>query len=280
MKISTIAFTAACAGALAGFAVNDARAAGSGTLADPITSGCDASGSFCILPGGPDADDVKMFLDNDKNTDTFFGSTTGNGSHFTDTIKINTMGFVDTSSGFATIKPIKDGLLTDALYTPQAPNLFDGFFTRGQLVYTDPNPCPAHGPCAAPAAPPAGATVLMQINGTGPIFSFFEGLPESNDFADIGIDEPGENETLAGLISSVHIWVATPNVSFFELKQASWSPCEGLDTACGLVINPTDGAAPEPSTWAMFIAGFSLMGALAYFRGKKASPASPIAGAA
>ena len=29
------------------------------------------------------------------------------------------------------------------------------------------------------------------------------------------------------------------------------------------------GGVPEPSTWAMFIAGFSLMGALAYFRGKR-----------
>jgi hypothetical protein len=246
-----------------------AYATGTGTLADPITSGCDSSGSFCILPGGPDADDVKMFLDNTKNTDTFFGSTTGNGSHFTDTIKINTMGFVDTSSGFATIKPIKDGLLTDAIYTPQAGNLFDGFFTRGQLIFTDPNP-PCHGKdCAPPAAPPNGATVLMQINGSGPIFSFFEGLPESNDFASIGIDEPSENELLAGLLSSVHIWVATPNVSFAELKQADWSPCAGLDTACGLVINPTGGV-PEPSTWLLGLTGFGLIAALSWKRKRTA----------
>ena len=244
-----------------------AYATGTGTVLDPFmgVGQCDASGSFCIQ--SPDDDDVKMFLENDKNTNTFFGSTTGNGSHFTDTIKINTMGYVDTSSGFATIKPIKDGTLTDVTYTPQAPNLFDGFFTRGQLVYTDPNPCKGKD-CPAPAAPPAGATVFMQINGTGPVFAFFEGLPESNDFASIGIDEPGENEKLAGLLSSVHIWVGTPNVSFFEVKQADWSPCAGQDTACGLVINPTTGV-PEPSTWLLGLCGFGFIAALGWRKSRK-----------
>ena len=263
MKTSTLILTAAAAGIIAGLAVSDARAAGAGTLADPITSGCDASGSFCIQ--SPDADDVKMFLDDGKNTDTFFGSTTGNGSHFTDTIKINTMGFVDVSNGFATIKPIKDGTLTGVTYIPQAPNIFDGFFTRGQLVFTDPNPCKGKD-CPAPAAPPAGATVLMQINGTGPIFSFFEGLPESNDFASIGIDEPNENEKLAGLITKVHIWVATDNVSFFEVKQADWSPCAATGSGC--LSATTTGTVPEPSTWAMGVIGFGFLAGL-YFRSKR-----------
>jgi MYXO-CTERM domain-containing protein len=249
--------------ALAAGLATGAHASGTGTVLDPFmgVGTCDSTGSFCIQD--PDADDVKMFLENDKNVNTFYGSTTGNGSHFTDTILINTMGYVDTSSGFATIKPVKDGTLTQAIYTPQAQNLFDGFFTRGQLVYTDPNPCAKNDKACVPNVAPDGATVLMQING-GPVFGFFEGLPQSNDFASIGVDEPGENEKLAGLISSVKIWVTTPNVSFFEIKQADWSPCASTGSGC-VTINQTGGA-PEPSTWMMGLLGFGFVGGLALRR--------------
>jgi hypothetical protein len=251
---------------LASIGTTSAYASGSGTLADPFTGTgqCDSTGSFCI--GSPDADDVKQFLDEGKNTNEFFGSITGNGSHFTDSILINTMGYVDTSSGFATIKPIKDGTLTQLDFTPQAKAPVDGFFSRGQLVFTQPDPkCGKSGHPACLVAP-TSSNVLLQIN-AGPIFAFNEPIPESNDFDFIGVDEPNENEALAKLITHVTMWVSTPNVSFFEVKQEMWSPCSD-GSGCGVVINPTGGGAPEPGTWLMGILGVGFVAGVGAWKRK------------
>ena len=111
---------------------------------------------------------------------------------------------------------------------------------------------------------------MLQING-GPIFAFNEPLPEANDFDFIGVDEPDENESKAALITHVTMWVATPNVSFAEVKQEEWSPCS-VGGGCDVVINPTGGA-PEPSTWMMGILGFGMVGALALRRHRRMSVA-------
>ncbi len=252
---------------LASLGTTSAYASGSGTLADPFTGTgqCDSTGSFCIQ--SPDADDVKEFLDEAKNTDSFFGSITGNGSFFTDSIKIDTLGFVDTSSGFATIKPIKDGTLTTVDFTPQAKAPVDGFFTRAQLEFDQPDPkCGKNGHPACLTAPD-GATVLLQING-GPIFAFNEPLPEQNDFDFIGVDEPGENEAKAKLITHVSMWIGTANVTFSEVKQEMWSPC-AVGGGCDVVINPTGGGAPEPSTWLMGILGVGFVAGVGAWKRKR-----------
>ena len=58
---------------------------------------------------------------------TFSGKVQGNA------ITVDTTGNVDTGSGFATIKPVKGGALTDLLFTPSDDTLFSDFSFRGQL---------------------------------------------------------------------------------------------------------------------------------------------------
>ena len=84
-----------------------------------ITSGC--VGGFCI-EGTSDNWDVFNDVANKDVVLSFFGSTHGNGSkQFTDDFTITTVGNVDTGSGYANIKPIKDGTLTDIKYTVNNP---------------------------------------------------------------------------------------------------------------------------------------------------------------
>ena len=224
-----------------------------------ITSGC--LGAFCIE--GEDGDEIKMFNDvANKDVPSFFGSTHGNGSkQFTDDFTITTVGNVDTGSGYANIKPIKDGTLTDIKYTVNNPapanpgakdqtpvvKAYDGFFTRGQVE-----------------GDTGTATVELLINGT---LKFDFSVPaNSPDFTTIGVDEPASGPGSAGTqITSVEMYlVNSGDDTFKEVKQTDWSPCGNLAGDCGTPgINPT-GTVPEPSTWAMIISGFGLMGWLGW----------------
>ena len=58
---------------------------------------------------------------------TFGGTVQGNA------ITVDTTGNVDTGSGFATIKPVNGGTLTDLIFTPSDDTLFSDFSFRGQL---------------------------------------------------------------------------------------------------------------------------------------------------
>ena len=48
-------------------------------------------------------------------------------------MNVSTIGNVDTGSGFATIKPVMSGILTQLTFTPVYPNMFSDFSFRGQL---------------------------------------------------------------------------------------------------------------------------------------------------
>src|SRR6266550_9244619 len=79
-------------------------------------------------PGG-----TKMFIDfANKDVSDFEGFVGGNHPTFPH-VDIHTTGNVDTGSGYANIKPVKDGLLTQLVFTPEDPNLFSDFNFRGQL---------------------------------------------------------------------------------------------------------------------------------------------------
>ena len=248
-----------------------------------ITSGCDPSGSFCISPGGPDGDDTAMFNNGaNKDVDSFYGSTTGNGSHSTNSVLITTgplvggVGpLVTTGNGFANIKA-EDSSLTSITWTPQTGFTFDGFWTRAQMEFTP--TCTGSG-CTSP---PATSNVFLQVNG-GPIFQFAETLPEKNDFAYIGFDEPQtcdangkncvDNEAKAALIASVTMWVTDPGVSFFENKQTLWSSCAVGGGCSSVVINPTI-PAPEPASLPLLVMGLAGLGMVVRTRRARA-PAPP-----
>jgi hypothetical protein len=123
-------------------------------------------------------------------------------------VDIHTAGNVDTGSGFANIKPIKDGSLTQLIFTPENPNLFADFSFRGQLEGD------ANGT----------VTVVVQDNQGDPAQTFaFSGLGANADFARQGIISlDGETIKSVTLISD-----------FKEVKQIEFSFARGVpDNGC------------------------------------------------
>src|SRR6266513_1838121 len=128
-----------------------------------------ASATFIVdtNPGGE-----KLFIDvANKNVSDFEGFVGANNSSAPH-VDIHTTGPVDTGSGFATIKPIKDGSLTELIFTPENPNLFADFSFRGQLNEG------------------ANGTVTLEVQdnqGGAPQTFTFPGLGVNSDFARQGI---------------------------------------------------------------------------------------------
>lgn len=153
---------------------------------------------------------------------TFGGTVQGNA------ITVDTTGNVDTGSGFATIKPVKGGALTDLIFTPSDDTLFSDFSFRGQLE-------------------PAGFTGTVDVTWTDSSGTsgtlVFPGVAGPNaDFARLGIVS-NDGETLKSVM------ISTPgSESFKEFKQVQFS---------GTGIVPS---IPEISTWAMMLVGFAGLG--------------------
>ncbi|HEX3349937.1 MAG TPA: PEP-CTERM sorting domain-containing protein [Acetobacteraceae bacterium] len=165
-------------------------------------------------PGG-----AQFFINGaNKNVSTFTGDSSGS------SVTVKTAGHVDTGNGFANISPVKNGTLTDLIFTPDDPTLFSDFSFRGQLER-------------------AGFTGTVDVNVTdqfGTVSSLvFNGLAGPNaDFARIGVVSL-DGET----IKSVEI--LTPgSETFKEVKQIEFS-------ASGLPV-------PEPASVALL--GIGLLG--------------------
>ena len=179
----------------------------------------------CTESGCPDS--IAMHVDDAKNTNSFFGNVIS-----TDDIGITSMGNVDVSNGDATVKPIKDGSLTELTLTPVDPTEFASFDFRGQL-----------------SADSSTVVVTVQDNqGDAPQMFDFTGLPANADFAAIGIIGTG-GET----IKSVEV---SDTMGFKELKHFQF--------------DSTTGVIPETSTWAMMLVGFAGLGFASYRKTRKA----------
>ena len=178
----------------------------------------------------------------------FFGSTLGNGNNIQETIQLNTTGYVDTGSGFSTIKPIKNGTLTN-----RPVHAVEGVPLR-RLLHVGQVECDLSKDCADTA------TVRMVVNKDSSLTFDFAVNVDKQDFSVIGIDEPIDlktgldEENKATLITSVDFSILTAGYSFAEVKQQEWSPCAATGSSC--VGAGTHGAVPEPSTWAMLLLGF------------------------
>lgn len=128
-----------------------------------------ASATFIVdpNPGGE-----KLFIDVANKSVSDFEGFVGANHPSAPHVDIHTTGNVDTGSGFANIKSIKDGLLTQLIFTPANPNLFADFSFRGQLEGD------ANGT----------VTVVVQDNQGDPFQTFaFSGLGANADFARQGI---------------------------------------------------------------------------------------------
>jgi hypothetical protein len=215
-------------------------------------------GNFCVVD--PDKDDAKMFIvkSDDKDSLEVFGSLIKNTSDHDIDITASTL--FTSGNGFANIKPAKDTLLEALTFVPAKGVNLDGFFTSAQLQDNSPK-CQKDYPCIA-AVPEFKITVN---GGETTEATFTYNLDKFNgDVHDNGFDEFPEGS--AGTrIDSVTLWIdllADPFVSFKEIKQVTWSPCDGPSFCDTVVINPTGGA-PEASTWAMGLIGFGFVSLLA-----------------
>src|SRR5436190_8374679 len=154
-----------------------------------------ASATFIVDtdPGGE-----KLFIDvANKNVSDFEGFVGANNSSAPH-VEIHTTRNVDTGSGFATIKPIKDRSLTELVFTPENPNLFADFSFRGQLN----------------AGANGTVTVTVQDNQGNPAQIFiFTGLGTNADFARQGIISL-DGESIASV---------TLTSDFKEVKQIEFS---------------------------------------------------------
>jgi len=154
-------------------------------------------------------------------------------------IGVATTGYTQTGSGFAIIKPYRDSLLTQAIFTPLDSTLFSAFNFRGQL-----------------ASDGFDGIVNVSVTSiTDLVYNFtYSGLAGPNsDFASIGI------YSLDGdTIKSVTI-AADAGESFKSIKQIQFVDPPAQDT-------PTP--VPEPSSLALFGAGLL---ALTWFARRKVS---------
>src|SRR6266516_949513 len=123
-----------------------------------------------IVDTDPGGEKLFIYLAN-KNVSNFEGFVGANNSSAPH-VDIHTTGNVDTGSGFATIKPIKDGSLTELVFTPENPNLFAEFSFCGLLI----------------AGANGTVTVTVQDNQGNPAKIFiFTGLGTNADLARQGI---------------------------------------------------------------------------------------------
>src|SRR6266480_7278652 len=154
-----------------------------------------ASATFIV---DPDPGGQKLFIDvANKNVSDFEGFVGANNSSAPH-VDIQTTGNVNTGSGFANIKPIKDGSLTELIFTPENSNLFADFSFRGQLNDA------ANGM----------VTVTVQDNQGNPAPMFIlTGLGGPNDFARQGIISL-DGETIQSV---------TLTSDFKEVKQIEFS---------------------------------------------------------
>ena len=151
----------------------------------------------------PDPGGIKMFIDfANKDVSDFEGFVGANNSSKPH-IDIHTTGNVDTGSGYANIKPVKDGSLTELVFTPEDPNLFGDFSFRGQLN----------------AGANETVTVTVQDNQGGlPQVFTFDGLGKNKDFGRIGIVTT-DGETIKSV---------TLSSDFKEVKQIDFSFAGGV----------------------------------------------------
>ena len=157
-----------------------------------------ASATFIV---DPDPGGEKLFIDvANKDVSDFQGFVGANNSSAPH-VGIHTTGNVDTGSGFANIKPIKKGSLTELVFTPENPDLFADFSFRGQLK-TD-----------------ASGTVNVSVTdnlGSTQTFTF-TGLGVNSDFARQGIISL-DGETIQSV---------TLTSDFKEVKQIEFSLAGG-----------------------------------------------------
>jgi hypothetical protein len=201
-----------------------------------------------------DGDDIQMFVDKTpRTTQVIDGSLGKNDQAFINVVSTANADFETDGSGFANFKSVDAGstsnTLTAYLFAPgPSPTLpdgtpfngFDGELFRGQIDNT--------------GSFNGDLFVRVTLSDGTIITHLYTGLSDKQDFGVLGFDEqPGINE----LVRSVFISVASDGAvggAFNEFKQIEFSVPGAIATI------------PEPSTWALSLIGFGILGATSLWR--------------
>lgn len=178
-----------------------------------------------------------LFIDDaNKDVSQFFGFIGANNSSAPQ-LKIETVGNVDTGSGYSNIKPVKDGLLTQLTFTPVDPNLaIEDIFFRFQ----------ANDAGTSGTPNPGNAVISLNVNDGAAVFNF-SSFKKNADEGPIGIIAT-DGDTIKSLVISITD-VGGTNPGFKEVKQ--------IDVSL-VGVTPV----PLPAAIPLFLSGMAGLGLL------------------
>jgi hypothetical protein len=194
--------------------------------------------SAAIFVNDPNAgsDGTKLFLTSASDATSSTGSVAS-----ANDVGISVVGASDFASGYANIKPSKNGTLTELTFTPVDATLFNSFSFRGQSLSKN----------------VTVDVIVTDDQGDAAQTLTFNISKANADFGPFGIIASG-----AQTIKSVELLLPT---GFKEAKQFQFD-CVVTTMACPNAGQTGGGgggggATPEPATWALLLVGLGGMGA-------------------
>ncbi len=189
-----------------------------------------------------DASGAKVMLTAAKDATLSYGSVAA-----ANDVSIGVTGAADFANGFASVKPVHGGMLTDLVFTPYNPHEFTGFSFRGQDI----------------ASNQTVTVTVTDAEGHAPQVFSFNVENKNEDFDRFGIVSAVSGETIQSV--AIHLQSGFKLVKQFEFVCGGGGGDHGdREDGGGLCQGGgggfTGGAVPEPASWALMLVGVGGLG--------------------